>query len=57
MLTLTLLTIFVAGLGPRFDELVTVCQAEPCIALTLLADDVMVLESLGLSPRTGWCCG
>jgi hypothetical protein len=49
VLTASLLIIFVAGLRPRFDELVTICQAEPCIALTLLPDDVTVLESLGLS--------
>ena len=49
--TIILLAIFIGGLKYRFDELTTVCQAEPCIALTLLPADVAVLEAMGLSPQ------
>jgi hypothetical protein len=44
-----MLAIFIAGLGPRFDELRNVCLADPCLALALQAPDAEVLVANGFS--------
>lgn len=48
-LTCILLAVFLAGLGPRYDELVTVCTESHCIPLTLRQPDVDELHEHGLS--------
>ena len=59
VLTLTLLAIFIAGLAPRYQELITVCHAENCIPLTLAPLDVAALLDFGISLQTyaGWHIG
>ena len=55
VLTLILVYIFVAGLRPRYDELVTICTQDPCIPLTLTPLDAEVLREIGLSLEFyGW---
>ncbi len=59
VLTLTLLAIFIAGLAPRYQELITVCYTENCIVLTLAPLDVAALLDFGISLQTyaGWHIG
>jgi hypothetical protein len=47
--TLVLLTLFIAGLKPRYDELTTLCLQEPCLPLILTPPDAAALTDMGFS--------
>jgi hypothetical protein len=47
--TLVLLAIFIAGLKPRYDELTSLCQQEPCLPLILTSADAAALVEMGFS--------
>jgi hypothetical protein len=47
VITLLLIAVFIAGMQPRYRELTTICTEEPCIALTLKAQDAELLRELG----------
>jgi hypothetical protein len=49
VLSVTLLTIFIAGISPRFAELTEVCQIKPCFPLILQDAEAQALTGLGLS--------
>jgi hypothetical protein len=50
LLTAALLAVFIGGLKPRYEELVTLCTDEShCIPLSLTPTDVQALEDAGLS--------
>jgi hypothetical protein len=47
--TFVLLFIFIAGLKPRYDELTSLCQQEPCLPLILTPVDAAALADMGFS--------
>ena len=47
--TLALLAIFIAGLQPRYHELTSLCQQEPCLPLILTPVDAAALADIGFS--------
>jgi len=49
ILFVALLALFISGIPARYNELSTVCQAEPCVILTLHPEEAQAVAQAGLT--------